>query len=99
MVEREHTHSERVEQYQAVHEELLDLFARKNADYGDTFAIHGPAGVLMRINDKLQRCMHVSRTGIRLVNTERLRDTAADLANYAIMLIMLLDEGGVSGER
>ena len=38
----------RVEQLKAVQQEALELFTRKNADYGDAFAKYGPIGVLMR---------------------------------------------------
>ncbi len=74
------------------------LFARKNADYGDSFAEHGPVGVLVRIGDKLARHTAVSAKSVALVNTEGLRDTLLDLHNYAAMAIMLLDETE-SGER
>jgi len=46
---------DRVEQMKKIQGEALELFARKNADYGDAFARYGVIGVLMRIEDKLQR--------------------------------------------
>ena len=45
----------RVEQMTKIQAEALALFTRKNADYGDAFAKYGVIGVLMRIEDKLQR--------------------------------------------
>jgi hypothetical protein len=84
--------SQRVEQLTAVQNELRDLFARKNADYGDAFAKYGPVGVIVRMEDKMQRIMSISNTGINLVPDESLRDTLLDLANYATMAIMLIDE-------
>ena len=83
----------RVEQMRAVQAEALALFTAKNADYGDAFASHGVPGVLMRMSDKLMRFQRISRTGIQLVNDERLRDTLMDLHNYAAMALLLLDEG------
>ena len=47
--------SRRVVQMKAVQAEALELFTKKNADYGDAFAKYGIIGVLMRIEDKLQR--------------------------------------------
>jgi hypothetical protein len=72
--------------------EAYEVFKKKNADYGDSFASHGPTGVLVRIADKLARHQSVSAKGVALVNTEGLRDTLLDLHNYAAMAIMLLDE-------
>ena len=43
----------RVEQMKVIHQEALELFTRKNIDYGDAFAKYGVIGVLMRIKDKI----------------------------------------------
>jgi hypothetical protein len=83
---------DRVGQMRVVQMEGFELFVRKNADYGDAFAKYGVVGVLMRIEDKIQRIMSITRTGVNLVNTESVRDTLIDLHNYAAMGIMLLDE-------
>ena len=82
----------RIEQMKAVQAEALELFMRKNADYGDAFATYGVIGVLMRIEDKIQRSMSITKTGVNLVSNEGIRDTLIDLHNYAAMALMLLDE-------
>lgn len=82
----------RVEQMARIQEEARELFARKNHDYGDAFASHGPVGVLVRISDKLQRLQSISSKGVTLVDDEGMRDTLLDLHNYAAMALMLLDE-------
>jgi hypothetical protein len=82
----------RIEQMQAIQAEALELFTRKNADYGDAFAKYGVIGVLMRIEDKLQRSMSITKNGVNLVSDEGIRDTLIDLHNYAAMALMLLDE-------
>ncbi len=82
----------RIEQMKAVQAEALELFTRKNADYGDAFATYGVIGVLMRIEDKIQRSMSITKTGVNLVSDEGIRDTLIDLHNYAAMALMLLDE-------
>ena len=84
--------NKRVEQLKTVQEEALDLFKRKNADYGDAFAQDGTIGVLIRLGDKINRLKNISKTNITLVETESLRDTLIDLHNYSAMAIMLLDE-------
>jgi hypothetical protein len=83
---------DRVEQMKTIQEKALELFTRKNKDYGDAFAQYGTVGVLMRMEDKLHRYMSITRTGVQLINEEGLRDTLLDLHNYAAMAIMLLDE-------
>lgn len=82
----------RVEQLENVQLEAKELFKRKNADYGDAFSTYGPVGVIMRIQDKLNRYVSISKSSIQLVNDESLRDTLIDLHNYSAMTIMLLDE-------
>jgi len=85
----------RIAQMQTVQAEALELFRRKNQDYGDAFAKFGVVGVLVRMEDKIQRLMTIERTGVRVVADERLRDTLIDLHNYAAMAVFLMDESEV----
>jgi hypothetical protein len=82
----------RVEQMKAIQVNALELFTRKNADYGDAIAKYGVIGVLMRIEDKIQRSMSITKNGVNLVSDEGIRDTLLDLHNYAAMALMLLDD-------
>ena len=82
----------RVHQMKTIQAEALELFKKKNIDYGDAFATYGTIGVLMRIQDKLKRFISITKNGINLVNDESLRDTLIDLHNYSAMGLMLLDE-------
>jgi hypothetical protein len=82
----------RVEQMEAIQSQALELFKKKNADYGDAFAKYGIIGVLMRIEDKIQRSLSITKNGVNLVNDEGIRDTLLDLHNYAAMALMLIDE-------
>lgn len=82
----------RIQQMRCVHSEALELFAKKNADYGDAFAKYGTIGVLVRLGDKIQRLLSINNTGIQMVKHETLRDTLLDLHNYSAMAIFLLDE-------
>ena len=76
----------RINQMNAVQNEALELFRKKNTDYGDAFATYGTVGVIVRMGDKMQRLLSVSSKGISLVDTESLRDTLIDLHNYAAMV-------------
>lgn len=82
----------RLNQMKTLHDEALELFRKKNSDYGDAFATYGTVGVIVRMGDKIQRLISVSKKGVALVDNESLRDTLIDLHNYAAMGIMLLDE-------
>ena len=83
---------DRVEQLKIIQGDALELFTRKNADYGDAFAKYGIIGVLMRIEDKIQRAVSITKNGVNLVNDEGIRDTLLDLHNYAAMALMILNE-------
>jgi hypothetical protein len=82
----------RVEQMKTIQNEALELFTKKNIDYGDAFAKYGVIGVLMRIEDKLHRSMSITKNGVNLIKDESIRDTLIDLHNYSAMALMLLDE-------
>ena len=82
----------RVEQMEKIQKEALELFTKKNIDYGDAFAKYGIIGVLMRIEDKLQRSVSITKNGVNLIKDEGIRDTLIDLHNYSAMALMLLDE-------
>tara|TARA_B100000989_G_C19411662_1_gene414637 strand:+ start:400 stop:735 length:336 start_codon:yes stop_codon:yes gene_type:complete len=84
--------TDRVTQLSKIQNEALELFKKKNADYGDAFATYGAVGVIVRMGDKISRLSSITRTGINLVDTESLRDTLIDLHNYSAMAAMLLDE-------
>ena len=83
---------DRVEQLENVQKGALEMFKTKNKDYGDAFAKYGLIGVLMRIEDKIQRALSITKNGVNMVNDESIRDTLMDLHNYAAMGVMLLDE-------
>jgi hypothetical protein len=82
----------RVEQMETVQKEGLELFKKKNKDYGDAFAEYGVVGVLVRMGDKIKRLQNIEKNKITLINDETMRDTLIDLHNYSAMAIMLLNE-------
>jgi hypothetical protein len=46
----------------------------------------------MRIEDKIQRSLSISKNGVNLVNDEGMRYTLLDLHNYDAMALMLIEE-------
>lgn len=75
--------------------ELTALYLRKNHDYGDSFSETyrklGIISAVTRITDKVNRVQSLC-TKEQRVNDEGIRDTLVDLANYAIMTIMEMDQ-------
>lgn len=77
--------------------ELNDLYERKNKDYGDafhkSFVEEGMAMPRIRLGDKLNRFKTLTRNpDNQAVQDESVRDTLIDLANYAIMTIIEMEE-------
>jgi hypothetical protein len=93
------TNNERISQMQSIQNESLELFKRKNQDYGDAFANYGVIGVLVRMGDKIARLQSITTKSVSLVDSESLRDTLIDLHNYSAMAIMLLDEDDLKKMR
>ena len=86
-----------VRRHQQIAEELSELYERKNRDYGDSFHIsfleEGMAMARIRPGDKLNRFKTLTRNpDAQAVRNESIRDTLIDLANYAIMTIMELED-------
>lgn len=71
---------------------LHTLLVTKQADYGPHAINRAPGGALngihVRMHDKLERAIHLEG---RDVNHESLVDTYRDLANYAVIAVMVLD--------
>ena len=82
----------RVKQLIKIQKEAKYLFTKKNADYGDSFATYGSIGVIVRMQDKINRLINLEKNNINFVDDETLRDTLIDLHNYSAMAIMLIDE-------
>jgi len=81
----------RIDQMKEIQNEALELFIKKNIDYGDSFAKYGVIGVLIRLQDKINRSLTISNNGIHLIKDEKIKDTLIDLLNYSAMAIMLID--------
>lgn len=82
-----------VSRFREITKEMADLYAKKNADYGNSFAKSidefGLVAGLVRLSDKWNRvCELVKKDGNHQVTNESLKDTAIDGACYFIMLAM-----------
>lgn len=83
---------DRVKQLEEIHKEALELFKKKNKDYGDAFADFGLLGILVRLNDKIKRAITITENSISLVEDEKIKDTLIDIHNYAAMGLMLANK-------
>lgn len=87
--------SNKIERHEKICEELNTLYAKKNHDYGDSFHLsfleEGMAMPRIRLGDKFNRFKTLSRNNTQQVNDESIRDTLIDLANYAIMTILEME--------
>lgn len=81
-----------IEQMENIQKVALEMFNKKSQDYGDAFAKFGVIGILIRIEDKIQRALSITKNGITMLNDESIRDTLIDLHDYLAMGVMLLDE-------
>ena len=76
--------------------EMLEIYKAKNKDYGDSFSESfeefGLIAPVVRMNDKMNRIKSLSKKGDRQVKSESLRDSLMDLANYAMMTVVELDQ-------
>lgn len=76
-----------------VYAELLDVLVSKQNDYGPKAINDAPGGALngvnVRLHDKYARLRNLTYT--KTANHESLRDTYLDLANYAVIALLLLD--------
>lgn len=73
--------------------ELLDILLSKHKDYGPLNIANAPGGALnglrVRMHDKLARINHLIDKGNDTPNHESLLDSFIDLANYAIIAILV----------
>ena len=85
----------KVAHHRMICDEIYELYAKKNHDYGDSFAQsfreEGMAMVRIRLGDKFNRLKALTRGGEQKVADESIRDTLIDLANYAIMTVLEME--------
>lgn len=87
---------DRVQRHKEICQELNEVYAKKNHDYGnsfgETFDKLGIISAVTRISDKYNRltslCMLPEEE--RRVKDESITDTLLDMANYCIMTVIEL---------
>jgi hypothetical protein len=77
------------EAFEAVLDEMLQTFIKKNKDYGKGNILDtGEIGILFRINDKVRRLQNLI-TKDKNPENESLEETWKDIAVYAVIAIIL----------
>ena len=86
----------RYEKHRAICDKLNDTYRKKNTDYGNSFAIgfteYGLVMPVIRLEDKFRRFKRLALGGEQNVENESIKDTLLDLANYAIMTLVEMEE-------
>lgn len=84
---------DKVKRFKEIVNEAADLYAKKNADYGDSFGDTwrrlGPVSGLTRMYDKLNRASSLIKGSEN--HFESLEDTLKDLLCYSTMALMELE--------
>ena len=96
----ENEYPQTTELFKQITKNMYIIFCIKQADYGpDNITLGGDInipqdrnmailGIIIRMNDKVQRLLHLTRDGLT-PNNESIEDSLVDLGNYAIMTIIL----------
>lgn len=81
-------------QFKDIVKGMIETYVRKNHDYGNSFDKSldkfGLVASVVRIGDKMNRIESLVQKKA-MVQDESIRDTLLDMANYAIMTIMWVD--------
>ena len=97
----ENEYPELSEEYKRISEEMYEMFARKHMDYGlNNIALGGDlknsddkkfslTGLCIRLTDKISRLKNLLINGKNYVKGEGMEDTFIDIANYAIIGLLV----------
>lgn len=81
-------------QFKDIVKGMIETYVRKNHDYGNSFDKSldkfGLVASVVRIGDKMNRIEYLVQKKA-MVQDESIRDTLLDMANYAIMTVMWVD--------
>lgn len=72
--------------------ECRDIFAKKNSDYGNSFLDYNLIGILVRLNDKINRTDNLINLKKDSINYESIYDTIIDSFNYIVLSLLFLKE-------
>lgn len=86
--------NDNVVEFAEVTHQMLELYSRKNRDYGDSFNHSldedGLLVAKIRLGDKISRFNSLLKNGEAKVTDESMLDTLIDIANYSVMTVMWL---------
>ena len=87
----------KIERHAEICDSIKEIYKKKNHDYGDAFHLsyieEGMAMPRIRLGDKFNRFKTLSRSmDDVLVDDESIKDTLIDLANYAIMTVLEIEQ-------
>jgi len=92
--------------FETILQRMAVIHKAKNADYGSSYnlapallGIPAHVGLLVRMCDKLARACRLAQGQAAQVEDEALTDTLLDLANYAVLAILTLQEKEQTHER
>ena len=99
--EIEEKYPEMINEFEHITHDMLQLFCMKQLDYGpknigmgsevvdtDQKAKRSLAALSVRMNDKIQRLLNLTFNN-KLPKNESVEDTLIDIANYAVMAIIV----------
>lgn len=88
--------NDNIEKFKKITEKMLEMYSIKNKNYGDSFnKTLDEDGLLVskiRLSDKLNRFNSLIKMESDGTEDESIKDTLLDLANYAIMTMMWMDD-------
>jgi hypothetical protein len=81
-----------MKRFREIQAENAAVCEKKNKAYGDkNITRFGALGLVVRMTDKMERLINVVMNDPSLAGDELAKETAADMANYAVMLQMVED--------
>lgn len=87
--------SDNVKQFMYITQNMAKTYTTKNHDYGNSFKQSldkfGLVASVVRLGDKMNRIESLSKKEAQ-VKDESIKDTLLDMANYAIMTVMWMNE-------
>lgn len=86
----------KVARFKAIVDEMAATYEKKNHDYGDSFGIsvrkYGLIAALTRMSDKFNRIENLILGAENKVPDESIMDSLKDLACYAVMTVMAIED-------
>jgi hypothetical protein len=72
--------------------EQYKTYLSKNEAYGKSYKDYGAIGIIIRMNDKINRMKTITKSSVSInVGDESVRDSIKDLGCYCILALMELD--------